>query len=156
MTLLCKNELFKSVSEKMGKQLEFLIERAMEVIQSLLILVPPLVVDCSFHPDIDSGAYPGRKVVGSTSADYVTTQSALFYSYREETVARQGEFSSTAYIREDLFPGFLSGAVIPKQYSALSIIQRLDEETETDYDVDYTTRVITPQRKNGNRNHIYL
>ena len=147
----------------MGEQLKLLIKRAIDVIQSLLILIPPLVVDCSPHPDMKSGAY-GEKVVGFTSADYVTTQSALFYSYKEESVAKYGECLSTASIRKDLFPGFISGAPIPKQYSALSIIQRLDKETQTDYDVDYattqttrprkliSTRVITPQRKNGNRN----
>ena len=124
MTLLCKNELFNSVSVKMGEQLESLIERAMEVIQSLLILVPPLVVDCSPHPDIDSGAYPGKKVAGFTLADYVTTQSALFYSYREEAVARHGDFSSMSYI------------TLPRKL--------------------ISTRGIIPQRKNDNRNHIYL
>ena len=91
----------------MGKQLESLIKRAMEVIQSLLILVPPLVVDCSSHPDIVSGAYPGKKVAGFTSAHYVTTQSALFYSYEGESEARTGEFSSTTSIREDVLSKFL-------------------------------------------------
>ena len=98
MTLLCKNELFCSVSEEMGEQLKLLIKQAKDVIQSLLIHVPPLVVDCSPHPDINSGAYPGKKVAGLEAEKYVTTQSALFYSYKGQSVAKTGELSSIASI----------------------------------------------------------
>ena len=69
----------------------------------------------------------------------------MFYSYKGES-AKPGEFTHTAAIRKNLFPGFMSDAVIPKQYSPLSIIQTLDKETQTNYDVDYTTR--------GNKNQI--
>ena len=131
---------------------------------------------------------------------------------QENEIARHGEFSSTASIRKDLFPGFLSGGAIPKQYSPFSIFQTWDKTTQTDGDVIHTsthtrkdlfpgfisgtaihtqyspfsiiqtcnkttqtdsdvihtstyttlprklisTRVITPQRINDNRNHIYL
>ena len=94
----------------MDKPLKSLIKQAMEVIQSLLILVPPLVVDCSFHPDIDSGAYPGRKGSGFTSADYVTTQSALFYSYEGESEAKPGEFTPTDSIRKNFLSQFSSSS----------------------------------------------
>ena len=106
MTLLCKYELFCSVAEEMGEELKLLIKQAIDVIQSLVIHVPPLVVDCSPHPDINSGAYPGKKVAGLEAEKYVTTQSALFYSYKGQLVARTGELSPIASISKDVLAQF--------------------------------------------------
>ena len=99
MNILHKNEVVKSVCEKMGTEIEMLIKQSMKIIQSLLILVPPLVVDCFPNPDICSGAY-GKNVVSFNAADYVTTRSALFFSYQGESVAKDGECLSIASITE--------------------------------------------------------
>ena len=99
MNILCKNEVVKSVSEKMGTKMETLIKQVMEIIQSLLILVPPLVVDCFPNPDICCGAY-GKSVVSCNAEDYVTTRSALFYSYQGESVAKDGACLSISLITE--------------------------------------------------------
>ena len=103
MADICKNELINSVFDKMGEQLKSLIKQAMEIIQSLLVLVPPLVVDCSRNPDLDSGAYPGKMTPGQ---HYLTTQSALFNSYEGEVEATTGEFSSIASFSEEVLTQF--------------------------------------------------
>ena len=104
MDVLYKYQLFKSVSEKMDQQLKLLIKLAIEVIQSLVIQVPPLVVDCFPHPDINSGAYSRKK--GVVVANYITTQSALFNSYKGELSAKTGELSSKASISNDIYAQF--------------------------------------------------
>ena len=102
MNILYENTLIKSVFEKMDqRQLHLVIKQAMEIIQSFLTLLPPMVVDCYPYPDLDSGAYPGKKIAGSVE-DCVTTLSALFYSCEGESVARTGEYASTASIRKDV------------------------------------------------------
>ena len=94
MAILYESSFIRSVFEKMDKQkLEVLIKQTMETIQSLLILVPPMVVDCCPYPDMESRAYPAKKAGGSTLERCVTTQSALFYSYQGELVARPGEYA---------------------------------------------------------------
>ena len=103
MADICKNELINSVFDKMGEQFKSLIKQAMEIIQSLLVLVPPLVVDCSRNPDLDSGAYPSKMTPGH---HYLTTQSALFNSYEGEVEATTGEFSSIASFREEILTQF--------------------------------------------------
>ena len=84
--------------------MKLLIKLAIEVIQSLVIQVPPLVVDCFPHPDINSGAYYGKK--GVVVANYITTQSALFYSYKGELPAKKGELSSKASINNNILAQF--------------------------------------------------
>ena len=106
MADICKNELINSVFDKMGEQLKSLIKRAMEIIQSLLVLVPPLVVDCSPNPDLDSGAYPGKMTPGTKAQHYLTTQSALFNSYEGKVEAKLGEFSSIASFSEEILTQF--------------------------------------------------
>ena len=108
MNLLCNSELFYSISEETVEELKLLIKQAIDVIQSLVIHVPPLVVDCSPHPDINSGAYPGKKVAGLEAEKYVTTQSALFYSYKGQLVARTGELSPIASISKAVLAQFWS------------------------------------------------
>ena len=84
----------------MDKQnLELLIKEVVDTIQSFLTLVPPMVVDRS---DMKSGAYPGKKNAEPTSEHYVTTRSALFYSYKGESVAKTGQYASTFSINEEI------------------------------------------------------
>ena len=78
----------------------------MEIIQSLLVLVPPLVVDCSPNPDLDSGAYPGKMTPGTKAQHYLITQSALFNSYEGKVEAKPGEFSSIASFSEECLTKF--------------------------------------------------
>ena len=106
MDVLYKYQLFKSVSEKMDQQLKLLIKLAIEVIQSLVIHVPPLVVDCFPHPDINSGAYNYSRKKVFVVENYITTQSALFYSYKGELPAKKGELSSKSSISNDIFAQF--------------------------------------------------
>ena len=106
MAELCKNELIDLMSDKMGKKLELLIKQAMEIIKSLLIPVPPLVVDCFPNPDIDSGAYPEKMIPGTKAQDYLTTQSALFYSYEGKVEAKLGECSSIASFSDEFLTQF--------------------------------------------------
>ena len=107
MNILCKNEVVKSVSEIMGTEMKALIKQSIEIIQSLLILVPPLVVDCFPNPDICGGAY-GKNVVSCNAADYATMRSALFYSYKGELVAKYGECSSIDSITKLPVPIYLN------------------------------------------------
>ena len=107
MNLLCNSELFYSISEETVEELKLLIKQAIDVIQSLVNHVPPLVVDCSPHPDINSGAYPGKKVAGLEAEKYVTTQSALFYSYKGQSVAKTGELSPIASISKDVLGQYM-------------------------------------------------
>ena len=87
----------------MDKQnLESLIKEAVDIIQSFLTLVPPMVVDRCRYPDMKSGAYPGKKDAKHTSEHYVTTRSALFYSYKGESVARTGQYAFTSSINEKI------------------------------------------------------
>ena len=119
--MLCKNEVVKSVCEKMDTA-ETLIKQVMEIIQSLLILVPPLVVDCCPNPDMCSGAY-GKSAVSFNATEYVTTRSALFYSYQGESEAKYGAYSSIASINKLPVPVFPSFDEVEK----LETHTRLDE-----------------------------
>ena len=97
MTILRENIFIRSVFEKMENQkLQLLIKQVVENIQSFLTLVPPMVVDCSLHPDLESGAYSLKEAAGSTLEQCVTTQSALFYSYQGEAIASCGEYAFIA------------------------------------------------------------
>ena len=105
MAILYESSFIRSVFEKMDKQkLEVLIKQTMETIQSLLILVPPMVVDCCPYPDMESRAYPAKKAGGSTSERCVTIRSALFYSYQGESAARHGEYGSISNESHAQFP----------------------------------------------------
>ena len=106
MNMLGKNEVVKSVCEKMDTA-ETLIKQVMDIIQSLLILVPPLVVDCCPNPDMCSEAY-GKCARSFNATEYVTTRSALFYSYQGKSVAKYGDYSSIAFINELSMPVFPS------------------------------------------------
>ena len=136
MTLLCKYELFCSVAEEMGEELKLLIKQAIDVIQSLVNHVPPLVVDCSPHPDINSGAYPGKKVAGLEAEKYVTTQSALFYSYKGQLVARTGELSSIASIStsKDALAQFWSGFRSENEGKLLKSQFQIEEKSSSEKD----------------------
>ena len=106
MNMLGKNKVVKSVCEKMDTA-ETLIKQVMEIIQSLLILVPPLVVDCCPNPDMCSEAY-GKCARSFNATEYVTTRSALFYSYQGKSVAKYGDYSSIDFINELSMPVFPS------------------------------------------------
>ena len=105
----------------MDKQnLELLIKEAVDIIQSFLTLVPPMVVDKSLYPDMKSGAYPGKKNAEPTSEHYVTTRSALFYSYKGESVARTGQYASTSSIKEEILTQTADYAHTSVQRNSLS------------------------------------
>ena len=94
MTILRGNIFIRSVFEKIENQkLQLLIKKVMENIQSFLTVVPPMVVDCSLHPDLESGAYSPKE---AALEQCVTTQSALFYSYQGEAIASCGEYAFIA------------------------------------------------------------
>ena len=91
MTILYKTEYFESISMKMGEQLESIIKHSTEIMQSLLVLNPPLVVDCSLiKPRKESGE------------DYVITRSALFYSYSGDLEAKKGDYAPIGSIRKEM------------------------------------------------------
>ena len=131
MNILYENTLIKSVTsvfEEMDQhQLHLVIKQAIEIIQSFLTLLPPMVVDCYPCPDLDSGAYPGKKIAGSAE-DCVTTLSALFYSCEGESVAKTGEYTSTASIRKDVRTQMFSG-----HYPLTSLHENRKEFTHTLY-----------------------
>ena len=130
MNILYGNTLIKSVFEKMDqRQLHLVIKQAMEIIQSFLTLVPPMVVDCYPFPDLESGAYLGKKIAGSAE-DCVTTLSALFYSCEGESVAKIGEYASTASIRKDVLTQMFSA-----RYPLTSLHENRKESTHTLYKV---------------------
>ena len=107
MPILCESTLIKSAFGNMDReQLQSLIKQAIEIMQSFLILVPPMVVDCSAHPDLESGDYTVKKVTGCKSTDYAPTQSALFYSYKGESVARVGNYVPIRDIRDNVHAQF--------------------------------------------------
>ena len=88
MAILYKTEYFESISMKMGKQLESIIKHSTEIMQSLLVLNPPLVVDCS--------------LIKPCKEDYVITQSALFYSYSGDLEAKKGHYAPIGSIRKEM------------------------------------------------------
>ena len=107
MPILCESTLIKSAFGNMDReQLQSLIKQAIEIMQSFLILVPPMVVDCSAHPDLESGDYTVKKVTGCKSTDYAPTQSALFYSYKGESVCRPGSYVPIRDIRDTVHAQF--------------------------------------------------
>lgn len=133
MPILCESTLIKSAFENMDReQLQSLIKQAMEIVQPFLILVPPMVVDCSPYPDLESGEY-GKKVTGCTSTDYAPTQSALFYSYKGESVARVGNYVPIHDIRDNVhaqFPPSMTLEGVFKYKPTFKALQGIQEDKE--------------------------
>ena len=93
MAILFKTEYIGSISMKMGEKLELMIKHSTEIMQSLLVLNPPLVVDCSLIKH-----NPHKELVG----DCVITQASLFYTYSGDYEAKKGSYAPIGSIRKEM------------------------------------------------------